>query len=446
MRSRFVALVFATLGGMASPAAADPPVAAEGALGSSAAHPDPSGPARRQNIAALRHHRAGRFAQARDGFRRALAEAPDYPIARYNLACALSRLGEVDAAARELEALLASDLPRFGPRLDEDPDLLNLRASAAGATLRARVQALRTAWAGALAAGVPVTITGRTGGTAWAQAGVWVSRTRRFVPMAPPVTVTPWDPMGIPLTAAQVDPALGRVVAVTGQGRNADVPAIDRMRLLVFRAGEGRPESEVTLPIDELTRSEVEIHATAEGARFRIVLLDETYLFGTWRALGPAGVVATPDRGEPARPALHVVQEGWFRKAAEVPGFRLRGRTLETPRGRIELPAGHGGGRLHEIVLSPDGTLAVVVSIGGDTGGCAEGTPTRHVVDLVDLGAGRAERLDAGPGWATALFGADGALYLQRGDTVVRHASARDRHGEALPEGMLLSPQPPICR
>ncbi|MEM9071487.1 MAG: hypothetical protein AAGE52_23475 [Myxococcota bacterium] len=83
------------------------------------------------NRLALRHHRRGEFRESAELFARLLFAAPSNAVYRYNLACALARLGQERAALRLLEELAtASDCDRCEERLRRarrDPDLRRLR-------------------------------------------------------------------------------------------------------------------------------------------------------------------------------------------------------------------------------------------------------------------------------------------------------------------------------
>ena len=114
--------------------------------------------AKAANVAALALHRAGNFEGSLAGFDAALALAPDYLMARFNRACALSRLNRVDDAAAALRELFALHLTEFGPRLTSDEDFARLRAAAAFGPLTEAHDALVAAYAAAAASGVPVTL------------------------------------------------------------------------------------------------------------------------------------------------------------------------------------------------------------------------------------------------------------------------------------------------
>lgn len=63
-----------------------------------------------------RHYRAGRYAEAVEAYRAALADGDERPELQYNLGTALLRLGEYEAAQGHLEAALADVEPELRQR------------------------------------------------------------------------------------------------------------------------------------------------------------------------------------------------------------------------------------------------------------------------------------------------------------------------------------------
>ena len=72
--------------------------------------------------------RAGRLEKGLEVDRRICAIVPGNPVAHYNLACTLSRMGETDEAADALQHAIALGY-RDKDQIETDPDLENLRAS-----------------------------------------------------------------------------------------------------------------------------------------------------------------------------------------------------------------------------------------------------------------------------------------------------------------------------
>lgn len=78
---------------------------------------------RLENAAALRLHRAKRYAEAVPGFEKALRLDPDYLLAALNLASSLSMQGKKDHAVAALAPFLQKKLPRVYLAMMEDPEL-----------------------------------------------------------------------------------------------------------------------------------------------------------------------------------------------------------------------------------------------------------------------------------------------------------------------------------
>ncbi len=81
------------------------------------------------NARALDEHRAGHADRSSHGFAAALDLDPSFDTARYNLACALARQGDVAGAVRHLEALPATADLR--PKIEADADFDPVRADPA---------------------------------------------------------------------------------------------------------------------------------------------------------------------------------------------------------------------------------------------------------------------------------------------------------------------------
>ena len=93
--------------------------------------------ARIENVAALALYRQRKWADAADGFARALALDPGLDVAVTNLASAQVRAGKPDAAARTLAPLLAKAPVATYARVASDPDLAPLLPRPEVAGLRA---------------------------------------------------------------------------------------------------------------------------------------------------------------------------------------------------------------------------------------------------------------------------------------------------------------------
>lgn len=93
--------------------------------------------ARLENAAALKLHRNKRYAEAAQGFTRALRLDPRFRLAAYNLASALSQQGRKDEAVAALAPFLSRELPATYLALLQDPELQPLLETREVAALRA---------------------------------------------------------------------------------------------------------------------------------------------------------------------------------------------------------------------------------------------------------------------------------------------------------------------
>lgn len=411
-----------------APAEAAPP-----ALGWDAIPAAPGAEARALNEAALARHEAGDFAEAVTGFTSAVEAAPGWDIYRYNLAAARARQGEHAEAAGHLEVLLARDLPSFGPRLEHDPDLETLRASADGARLRALAESLREPWRAALRTGL-VTVARRAARAEGRppellRAGAYLHAARRFVPLGPR------EPAARGVLA---DPEHGLVV-VSSWLPDRDSNGV-RLRLRAFPALGGEPVVDVQPGVV----FDLAFHAIAGGVRFRVQPDPMAIIWNQrWQEV-------TAPQSEPREsanrlaPDRHFVAAGRLRDAGysyeswrvqHLGPFTFRraaAAELVPPEGGAPIRVSMEHARateLHSLVRAPDGSAALFLSADA----------THHVIEHVDLGAGSVSEWARGEGRAF-LRPHDGALYLQRGDVLVRLSSfdAPLASAEPVLEGVLL--------
>jgi tetratricopeptide (TPR) repeat protein len=259
---------------------------------------DPARAARAANAEALRLHGEALGAGEADArriyegslaaFERVVEADPDYLSARFNVACALSRLGRASEAVEILRALLTIDYPGFAPRIDADPDLGPLAATPAWSALAEHRRALEARWDEALAAGVPVVhVTPREEIPAaneeldvrvrrTMQAGVWLARERRFVPMAPRL-VQEVDAMteSLMLGGTVVDPARHAVLSFEGEGSWSEGGGpIGGGTFVVYDAGRGTERARFVSGRDGPRYCPpVTLHATDDGGA--IAFLEE---------------------------------------------------------------------------------------------------------------------------------------------------------------------------
>lgn len=407
----------------------------------------PSAAQWRANQAALRHHRAERFEAARDGFAAVVAEAPGYHNARFNLACAHTKLGDLEAASRELRTLLERDLPTYGPRLDEDEDLAPLRTDAAGEALAAYRARVTRGYEAALEAGAPI---------AWeqtvpnprrrseddegyhtrlyAQAGVWWPAERRFVPMAPRVHVDS-DFLMYAHAVAWLHRSRRTAISVTANSNAADMSTLDPVVIQIHRAPTGEALHRRTIPNpEEWMLGSVRIRPTPEGARFE----------------SQAGEGFVGPRGAPEGPTLQLLAEAssevQLEPSAGLDGVEVVGRTLRIgaePGGReVNLPSirdtDHGVSSVDDRVLPLGTTHALVLTtqfVDMGTDGQGHGA---HVLTRVDRRDGATEELRRGEGPAHAMSVGEGALVQLGGE---QHFVAATGPPAALPAGLVLAPR-----
>jgi len=390
--------------------------------------------ARDANTAALKAHRAGRFEESARGFEEAVGLSPGYALARFNLACARARLGQLDAAATELAPLLERDPSEFEPRFLEDEDLAALRDAPQGAALRERLHDVDAAARTAAARGLPAVMW--RAGAHWApdvlRAGVYLHAERRFVPLVPALPGA---------QSAFASPALGTGVAVKLAINDCKFdfcPRIEGVDVKVWKLDDARAMA----PFHYQSSFMVLGAKVALGpAGARVELYDPAV--GTdilAFSISGSGVSRARPGGSqgPARAVIDVDERGAaLRASAE--GFRVRGHVLVTPDGLrpIDLAAAHSG-RDHAISVSPDGRAAVVAST-RDRCECIkfEGPVFDYVVSTVDLATRKATRIAAGEGTAAAAFDPEGSLYVQLGDSLRRWTGV---DGEPVMRGVLLVP------
>ncbi len=389
---------------------------------------------------AVRTHReakrlldSGDAAGARPGIEEALRLSPGFDAARITLARALARTGDVEGAASGMYALLERDLLRFRGDVERDLALAPLREGSRGTSHRERVSAIETAWTSAVAAGVPVVLwrpdrDEASAGAGRVRPGMYVAGTRRFVALAPPIAHA---------AGALVDAQKRKTVVVRAAPVVSEASPLTDVQLLVFAmTPSDEPIARVSVPV----AWRIEVEATAEGARYRVT--DEDSGRQPWRNLVPGGGRPGASQSDPAGASLFFDRSG-SRPRAEVPGMRVARNDLVTPAGPVPLGGGHAAGDDHAVHLSPDGSTAVAVSWSADcANAAAEGGILRHVVDRVNLATRAVDRLSAGRGGAAAVFGPDGALYLQIASELRRYPTPGAVAHEPVMEGILLAALP----
>ena len=401
-------------------------------LGWDAVPGEPPQRAFRANTDGWKRHEASDWAAARTHFAEAVDLFYEYDLARYNLACALSRLGELEPALETLTEVLKRDLPRFRRAALNDADLANLRRSALNEELQWRLERLDEAWIAAMQIGTPTlawrpwadtTIAAAQGGQGQLlRPGVWVDKVRRFLPAMELVE-------GV--YSALTDVERQQAIVVTG-ARTADpVPLFRDTQLYVNPLDAvGEEPRHATLKLEGLDA--IEVHAATHGARVR---LNRTK--SAWRELRAGGLVRDEDQGLPDRPVLLVTPDGSLLTFPMPEGWHVKNRSLMTPEGReIVVQSTHSVTNVRSLLFNADRSWAVLVGVRHK---CSkEGAVLRHAIDRIRLDGGAAEGLSNKDGAAAAAWGRDGALYLQIDDATVRYAEPDDDDFETLPEGILL--------
>jgi tetratricopeptide (TPR) repeat protein len=381
------------------------------------------------------HHREGvtqlrtaHYEAALASFDQALAIAPEDPWSRFDRARALARLGRADEAVAELERLVLEDLPTFGPRWAVDEDLAAARAAAAGRRLDARLPVIREAYRRAIGSGVPaMTYRARAPRDAKGQPqvpheglrlGVYEPTARRFVPAVPAVPGA---------LAGYLDRQADRALVLAGelvmgeiwlvQARRVDVSIfdLDDPGRMVLHADD------VDVRHPETHQIRVAVEAAVEGDDARVTLQQLLYdPKGTMSLRVTAnGIDLTREHVAATSPRVHVDANGAFVDVPPPAGLSLEGQLLRVHARRqpIELGPGHDPQGHPTVARTIDDRWAVVLT---EVAGCKEVAYTSHVLDRVDLERREATRLSAAATHASVALGADGSVFLDADDRVVR--------------------------
>ncbi len=404
--------------------------------------PEPPDRAFRANTLGWQRHLKGDWAGSRPHFQEAISIVSEYDLARYNLACALSRLDELDESLEQLTYVLVRDLPRFKRSVLKDQDLGNLRRSHLNKELERRIELIEDVWAQAMQVGTP-SIAWRERSTTMisevqgkqgqlVRPGVWVHKTKRFVPAMEIIE-------GAFSGLVDVEKQQAMIVVATP---TVDLPPLfEGVQLLVTPLSPaGEAPRKADLVMDNL--GSIEIHGVDNGVRVRA-----NSTKSHWRELRASGLVRSETQTTPDRPVLRMNPDGSLLVGYHPDGWSHKGRSVFTPSGQeIVMQQGHSVATQHTLVFNQDKSHAVMVAVRMR---CSdEGPVLRHWIDRLDLGAGSAEALANTEGPAAAVYGRDGALYLQIGTETIRYATPTATRYETLPEGVMLAPpmQKPTCQ
>jgi len=413
-----------------------------GEIGWEVVPPEPPDRAFKANTLGWQKHQKSDWEGARPFFQEAVSIVTEYDLARYNLACAHSRLGDLDSALAEITHVLVRDLPRFKRAVHEDQDLGNLRRSALNDELESRLAKIEKVWAEAMSVGTPAVAWRERSQTMISEAqgkqgqllrpGVWVHATERFVPAMEIVDDA---------FSGYVDVEKQKGILIVASPTVDVPPLLEGARVLISPltpSGESLRRAELVQ--DNL--GTIEASATDSGVRVRLNTTKTA-----WKDLRAGGLVRSDDQNSPERPVLKVNPDGSLLIGFHPAGWSHKGRSVFMPGGReVVLQSGHSIANQHSIFLNGDGSHAVVVAIRMK---CTdEGPVLHHWVDRIDLNAGTSEGLANADGAAAAQYGRDGALYLQLGSETIRYATPTASNYETLPEGIMLVPpmKIPTCQ
>jgi hypothetical protein len=420
--------------------------------------------AEKENDAGFKLHAKKQYPESRDAFRRALAKDDDFTMARYNLACAYVRLGDLDQAEVELARVLREDLPTYRRGLERDADLAALRASPPHVgRLRAFVERLEKDYRVVLARGLRSTLWAPSSAGRWGtnadqrvlaqpsvlRVGVFDSATTRFVPLAPApkkplaavwgpevpyaiVATGTWNPycggdmcQWIEDPAAEIfdDSLSGEPVArlaARGQAGGAFVE---------WSGGEASLETFFAFATNEKDNGTF-VHTWSPGSGVKT----KRYGFGGADA---------PKRSALPRSAKHLIGPTGVDSVREGAGISwdAKAKTLKLASGDVvvvtDLPSKVNP---PHAVLSPDGRRALVVWDNAppcDPDHDHTAMTVHHAVLFVDFD-GTVTRVSDKEGMADATFDPRGDAYVQADTTLSRLGAGLAL--EPLPRGVLLSP------
>lgn len=420
--------------------------------------------ARAANAKGLEHHRAGRFEAASERFAAAIATSPDHDLARFNLACALTKLGRVDEAAAELATLLVRDPVRFVPRLRSDGDLAALREAPQGTRLEAAavdaLAALEAAYRGAIGASmyrpaplVPYEKGARQGGALEHVTGIYVPSTRRFVPLVHGGGFGIVDVPG--RRAVSIDTELCEAVS-DGTSRRVRLDVLDLDDLAAPRRFD-IDRGAVALTGDDFPFEGMGDCAYAVGVDVRGDGHGKIWFELEWhdgRDHNPTkwfllddGRATAATTAPPVGPTLSIARDGATIWVPPPAGHVVRGRAYRPPGASedVRLGRAHGKPGWQSVVVTPDDRFAFVTSVREEmreSGDDDEEWFVRHAVARVELATAGVTVWAEGSGTAATLVADDGSIYVDAGGIVRRWASgdAKLDDAEKLMQGLHLAP------
>lgn len=385
----------------------------------------------RSSRLALAMHRRGEFAESASAFAALAAEAPQYGSARFNLACAQTKLGQLEEAKATLAQLFCEDLPTNLPRALGDEDLEPLRAELA-ALGSAMVQRYREASAG----GVSILAFGQTGFgdglpeegdpetlLLWSQPGFW--KNQRFVPAGPRQQGRRSGYDSTPMFPSFVGE--DRVVQVQTISSSAEGDFLPPLRVMERSLFDGAIRSE-----ERFDESQNEFYGVFIG-----VHEGQTYVrFDPRREELPHRTLALATRRVMPNPPMESARIGFgmshWTTHDEPADLTLRGRTLRHGTRSIELDGRHR--RMYGKHLVAAAGVAVLLS--SNVGDC--GYPDQYLIEAVDLETGSSLWKENGEGQRLVQF-QDGHLWVQTNDAFFLCEDPRQNVCTELPTGFGLS-------
>ncbi len=383
-------------------------------------------PAKAQNIAALALHRAEDFEGSLAGFEAALALAPNYLLARFNHVCALARLGRLEEASTELEALFLADLTEFGPRLETDADLATLRESPLGvALMRTRARILE-AYTRAAAQGVPVTLYQAESMPVSAsmqvvpgdyRAAAYLPAERRVVPLTPAISNTFGLVWSLPTQSVvilhgrmtsmmyELYPASFHVAVyslASPGGLTASATNVEREFRRLFPAAYAANSGDAEAVDWEMAFATIGVRPLADGVELQVTTPDGQEMRLDIR--NDSASVATEARSAPVH-TLRPIQ-GSMGDSAMPEGFSMSGSSLTVPGQDTPIPL-RGLRGWDQWLLDAEAQVLFVMSA---ENGCSG---RFHRLQRVDLQSREVRELSRARVGGTLLRGGDGQIYVQ---------------------------------
>ncbi|MFY2562061.1 hypothetical protein ACN469_30990 [Corallococcus terminator] len=385
------------------------------------------------------------------------AQAPrDTESALHPVRSAVGRKDFV-AAARDLEALLQSDLPRFASLWATDAGLAPLRESEPGRALAARLPQLESSWRAALTQGLPLvwwkpsaprseegdgSEAYVTPPPALLRAGAYLPKQHRFVPAGPlePGVIT-----------ARLSTDRASVLLVRGSLGLGLPSMLTDLEVSVRDAVTGSPTTPVRSPTPDYRGPQALQWSEVQGKwAFRVQNSDQTNpslpQFSGWRDVATES--SRSNRSVSAQgelisegSVLLGLPEGWVREAKALVQASTR-RSLPHNTVPAKQP-------FLQAVTVGDALWVSAVEFWCDASTPEPTSILRHVVERITSDNKRV-RIHEGPGGASLLALPDGGLIVQV-DKEARLFPARVttwKESTALPEGVLLTTplQPRFCR